>query len=233
MYNELLWVCLLVGYLIATLLVFRFFGSDGLAGWMVLSLIVANIQVLKTISLFGTAVTLGSIAYGGSFLITDIFSELYGKNKARRLVWYGFIISIAFVFLMRAALIFSPHPDDIASDHLEALFAPLPRIAIASMVAYLVSQMFDLFAFAFWKRRFPSHLWLRNNASTILSQLIDTVIFTFSAFLFVFPINVVIEIAITSYVVKVIMAISDTPFLYAARNIALTRKEVLSFSDSK
>ncbi len=214
--NELLWLLLLLGNFVAILLAYRLFGLTGLFAWIAIAGIVANIQVSKTIELFGITATLGNIVYAGSFLATDIISERYGPKTARRAVWLGFFSILVATGFMQLALMFVPAASDTMHPNLVAVFSVLPRIVGASLLAYVVSQRHDVWAFQFWKNRFPGPLWLRNNLSTIVSQLIDSVLFTVVAFYGVFPLTVLIEIVFSTYVLKAIVALLDTPFLYAA-----------------
>ncbi|NBK23039.1 MAG: VUT family protein, partial [Spirochaetia bacterium] len=89
-----------------------------------------------------------------------------------------------------------------------------------SLIAYLISNLHDIWAFDYWKRKKPGRntLWLRNNLSTFVSQLIDTLVFTLIAFLGVYPQSVLIQIIISTYVLKWVVAMLDTPFMYLARN---------------
>lgn len=217
--NELLWVGMLLFNFGAILLMYRMYGKTGLYVWIPIAVIIANIQVLKNIQLFGYTTTLGNIVYATSFLVTDILSENYGKKDAKKAVFIGFISLAVVVILMQLALLFSPAPSDIAQGALSTIFLLLPRIAGASFLAYLLSQFHDVWAFHLWKRRFPSVrlLWLRNTASTAVSQCIDTAVFTFVAFLGQYPIDVVLQILVTTYVMKLVVAICDTPFVYIAR----------------
>lgn len=217
--NELLWIALLLVNFALILIAYRFWGTTGLFVWIALAGITANIQVTKTIILFGMTATLGNIVYAGSFLATDILSEKYGKKDATRGVWIGFFAVVAFTILMQIALVFSPAPFDEMHDSLAQVFGIMPRIVIASLLAYLVSQKHDVWAFSFWKERFPGPLWLRNNLSTIVSQLIDSVLFTLVAFVGVFPAGVLVEIVVTTYILKAIVALLDTPFLYIATRL--------------
>lgn len=203
----------------AILVVYRLFGKVGLYIWIPIAAITANIQVLKTVELFGLTATLGNIVYATSFLVTDILSENYGKRDAQKAVAFGFFSLIALVALMNLALLFRPHESDFAHPHLTAIFTLLPRVTAASLVAYAVSQMHDVWAYHFWKKRFPSTraIWIRNNLSTLVSQAIDSVVFTAGAFLGVFPLPVVLEIALTTYLLKAIVALLDTPMVYVAR----------------
>ncbi len=214
--NELLWFGMMVASFFMVVAAYRLFGISGLYGWIALSVIVANIQVLKTVELFSFTTTLGNIVYASSFLATDILSENYGKETARKGVFIGFFTLIAATLLMNAALFFRPAPSDFAQEHLKVIFGIMPRIAGASLLAYGISQLHDVWAYHFWKTKFPKTraIWLRNNLSTMVSQLIDTVFFTFAAFLGVFPIEAVIQILITTYVMKWLVAVLDTPFIY-------------------
>ena len=219
--NELLWaIMLLINFSLITLL-YRVLGKTGLFVWIPIAVIIANIQVLKTVEIFGLTATLGNIVYASSFLVTDILSENYGKDEARRAVWIGFFAIIVMTLLMNLALSFSPAESDFAQEHLQAIFAMMPRIALASLTAYILSQIHDVWAYDFWKRKFPSDkaIWVRNNASTMISQLIDTVVFVGIAFWGQFELNVLLEILLTTYFMKWIVALADTPFIYLAKNI--------------
>lgn len=219
MVNETWWLVLLVVNFGGVLLAFRLFGGVGLYVWVALAGIVANIQVTMTIEIVGLTATLGNIVYGGSFLATDILNERYGPEAAKRAVGIGFFSILSATVLMNLALLFSPAEGDIAYDSLATVFGLLPRIAAASLLAYFISQRHDVWAYDFWRRRVPGPLWLRNNLSTIVSQLIDSVVFVVAAFVGMFPPGVLIEIAVTTYLIKVIVALLDTPVIYLAMRI--------------
>lgn len=221
MNNELFWVLLLVLNFGSILLIYRFFGKTGLYAWTPIAVIVANIQVLKTIELFGVVATLGNIVYATSFLATDILSENHGRQDARRAVAIGFFSLIVMTLLMNVALLFEPHSSDFAHQSLSTLFTVMPRIAVASLIAYVIAQLHDIKAYHFWKTRFPGarFIWLRNNASTMVSQLLDSVIFSTIAFYGLFPFDVFLEIVMTTYILKFLVAALDTPLLYLARRM--------------
>ena len=216
--NETLWLVLLALNFLSIILLYLFFGRTGLYVWIPIAAIIANMQVIKTIELFGITATLGNIVYAGSFLATDILSENYGKKDASKAVAFGFVGIVAVTLFMNLALLFEPAPSDFAQGSLQDIFSLLPRITGASLLAYTVSQLHDVWAYALWKRKYPSRrwIWLRNNLSTAVSQLIDSVVFTFAAFWGVFSGTVLIEIVITTYLLKLVVAIADTPFVYLA-----------------
>ena len=219
-FNSLLWIGFAVLDLSVTLAVFRYFGKVGLYALIVFDLLICNIQVLKIISLFGLTTTLGNILYAGVFLATDILSECYGKKAATRGVLLGFTTLVMGALYMQIALLFTPGPGDFIQPHLEAVFGIFPRVIIGSLAAYFISQHHDVWAFHFWRKRTKGKmLWLRNNASTLVSQLLDTLVFCSIAFLGVFPLRDVIEICISTYAIKALVALLDTPFIYGARSI--------------
>ncbi|MBI9102944.1 MAG: queuosine precursor transporter [Spirochaetales bacterium] len=201
------------------LFAYRFFGKTGLLIWIPIAAIIANIQVVKTVELFGITATLGNIVYATSFLATDILNENYGKKEAGKAVYIGFFSLILLTIMMNLALLFKPDSSDFAQESLSTIFSIMPRITLGSLIAYGVSQLHDVWAYNFWKQRNPEKkfLWIRNNLSTMVSQLIDSAVFTVIAFLGLFPTEVFIEILITTYIFKLIVAALDTPFLYIAK----------------
>lgn len=217
--NEAYWFVMLLLNFVAIMVAFRLWGRLGLYIWIPVSVIIANIQVTKTVVLFGLEATLGNIVYATSFLATDILSECYGKRDAARAVGIGFFSLVVMTVLMNVALLFIPASSDFVQESLATIFGLMPRIALGSLVAYLISQVHDIHAYEYWKRRFPGNrwLWLRNNASTMVSQLIDTLLFTVIAFYGVFEWDVLWQIMLTTYLLKWVVAAFDTPFMYLAR----------------
>lgn len=225
MNNEILFLAEILLNFLMIILAYRLFGKWGLIMWIPVSVIVANIQVVQTIQLFGLTATLGNVVYATSFLVTDILSENYGKSEAKKAVWIGFYSLIAMTLIMNITLYFAPlSGDEFATTIHEStsnIFKLMPRIAAASLIAYLLSQRHDVWAFHFWKKHFPkdNQLWLRNNLSTMISQLIDSSVFVLVAFMGVFETALLWEIFITTYFLKWIVAAADTPFVYWAKKL--------------
>ncbi|REJ09678.1 queuosine precursor transporter [Halobacillus trueperi] len=221
MSNEVLWILFALINFALLIGVYRLFGKPGLFVWIGMSTVLANIQVVKTVEMFGLNATLGNIVYGTAFLATDILNEKYGKKEARKAVWMGFSTLIIMTIIMQFAILFNPGENDIAQPALQALFGLVPRIALGSMLAYIVSQYFDVWLYAKLKKLFPSDraLWIRNNGSTMISQLLDTSIFCFIAFFGLYPFEIWLEIFLTTYIIKFIVAALDTPFFYMAKKM--------------
>lgn len=217
--NELLWFAMLIVNFLLILFLYRFAGKTGLLIWVPIATIIANIQVVKMVHLFGMEATLGNVVYASSFLVTDILSENYDQNHAKRAVCFGFFSMIVFTLLMNMALLFTPSENDFTHGAMQTIFTLMPRITLASLAAYLVSQFHDIYAYQFWKKKFPElrHLWLRNNLSTMVSQALDTLIFTLIAFTGLYSGEVLLEICLATYLLKWVVALLDTPFIYLAR----------------
>lgn len=229
--NSLLWILFLLFDLCMVVLIYRLFGRAGLFAYIVMAIITANIQVIKLVNIFGLETTLGNVMYGSIFLCTDILNEVYGKKEANRAVWLGFVAMVLLTLYMQVSLMFTPSQyDNGQSEALAGVFSFLPRITIGSMLAYLASQFLDVALFA--KIRIKTQgrmLWLRNNASTLLSQAVDTTLFVFIG---LGPINMFFGAALidswqvfwmiwlSSYIMKLIVAVVDTPFLYLAKRLS-------------
>jgi len=218
--NEALWLGFAVFDLFMVVVIFRMFGRTGLFALIVFNLVLCNIQVMKTVELFGLTTTLGNVLYASVFLSTDLLSEYYGKEEAKRGVILGFLALTLATAYMQIALLFTPAEGDFAHEHLSAIFGFMPRIALGSMAAYLVSQTHDVWAFHFIRQRTGERmLWLRNNASTLVSQALDSTIFCFIAFFGLFETRVFIQILITTYIMKALVGFLDTPFIYLAKRL--------------
>lgn len=206
---------------VGILMFYRYFGKTGLYIWTAIAAIIANIQVVKTVELFGFVATLGNIVYGTTFLVTDILSENHGKKEARKAVFVGFASLITMTILMQLAIMFKPDASDFSQEALTTIFSFMPRIVIASLTAYWLSQLHDIWSYHLWKNKFPQKkfLWMRNNFSTMISQLIDSVVFCFIAFWGVFELDIFWSILWTTYIFKWIVAAADTPFLYIAKSL--------------
>ena len=151
-----------------------------------------------------------------TFLFTDAIAEVWGKETARSIVWVGFFANILMVLLIWLGGILPASPEWENQALYQGILGSVPRIVFASMAAYLISQHHDVFAFHFWRTKTKGRrLWMRNNLSTIVSQGLDTVVFGTIAFYGVVPLGVLLgEIILAQYVIKLAIALLDTPFCY-------------------
>ena len=216
--NIAVWILFLIVGFSIVIAAYKFFGPTGLYALIAMTIVIANIQVMKLIEMFGIALTLGNILYGTIFLSTDILSEFHGKKAARKAVWIGLFALIASTIYMQITLLYTPAADDFVHEHLAAIFGFFPRIVLASIIAYVISQHLDIWLYTTLKEKFKGrHLWLRNNLSTMTSQFVDSLLFATIAFYGVFSWDIFIQIVITTYIIKFVVAGLDTPFMYLVK----------------
>lgn len=221
--NELLFFLSIIVSYCLSLGFYKIFGKSGLFIWIAIVAIIANIEVIKCIDIFGMSVTLGNALYCSISLATDILNEKYGAKEARKSVWIGFLSLVTLVLLSQLSLLFAPNSFDVASTSLEVIFSTTPRICIASLSCFLLSNIMDTYIFG-WIKRKSKYLWLRVNVSTIISQFVDSMLFSIVAFVGFFEIKEVLILGVTTYIVKVIITMCDTPFIYWARKINAIEK---------
>ena len=192
-----------------------------LTGIFIASLVASNLifQKFFTWNFLGIdfELSVGIIAYPVTFLVTDLISELYGQKRANQVVVSGFFASVFTTLLVLIssnanAVQWSP----IDNTTFTKVFGLTGPAFFASMVAYLTAQLIDVRIFHFWKRLTKGkHLWLRNNASTMFSQLVDT-----SVILIILCSAGVIEwerfysLWMMGWLFKVLVALIDTPIIY-------------------
>lgn len=220
MYNELLGLGSFIVTFILMVLMYRAFGKQGLIAWVAIGTIIANIQVIKTVEIFGISATLGNVMFASIYLATDILNDIYGRKVAKRAVWLGFSSTLVMIIVMQVSLQFIPSADDVAQKGLETIFNIVPRIALGSIIAYIIGQHIDVFIFSLIKKIFSSDktFIIRAYGSTILSSIIDTALFVSIAFLGSLPNAAVFEIFITTYVLKLVSTIFNVPFGYIAKS---------------
>lgn len=232
MINEFLLIGSVIFIFFMALAAYKFFGKTGLYCLSAIATILANIEALILINAFGVEQTLGNVLFAVTFLITDILSECEGKREANRAVWIGMFTSIFFLLLSQSWLMYIPSESDWAMPSIREIFSSTPRMLTASFMVYAISQLFDVWLYHKWwaftekkygdRRKF---LWLRNNGSTLVSQLLNTLLFTCFAFYGTYDNGTLLSIFVSSYVIYVFTSLLDTPVLYMARKISDKRKQ--------
>ncbi|KIX89800.1 membrane protein [Staphylococcus microti] len=222
MYNELVGLGAFLVTFVLMVMMFRFFGKQGLYAWVAMGTIIANIQVLKTVDIFTISATLGNVMFASIYLATDILNDIYGRKVAKKAVWLGFSSTLVMIVVMQISLAFAPSEADVAQDALQTIFGVIPRIALASIVAYIIGQHIDVFVFNAIKKVFKSDrtFIIRAYGSTTLSSIIDTALFVLIAFYGgPLPSQVIFEIFITTYLLKLGSTIFNVPFGYWAKSM--------------
>lgn len=231
--NELLLIAVLLFTYASILIAYRYFGKSGLYCMSVLATVLANIEVVMLIEAFGIEQTLGNILFASTFLIADILSECEGKVYAKKSIGLGIAASIFFLILTQTWRWYQPAAGDTMQPAIHQLFTFTPRIILASLGVYVISQFVNVWLFHKWwdftERKLGSrkkYLWLRNNGSTIISQLVNTLLFTLLAFAGTYDANTVLHIFLSSYLIYITMGLLDTPIIYLARKISERREQI-------
>lgn len=224
-HQNLLYLSTLVLDLGLTVLMFRFFGKEGLLACIVLSILLANLQGPKLTVIFSMQTSLGVIFYSSIFFATDLMSEKFGKKEADRAVMMGFSISLIILLMLSISLLFLPsiQGNQTFSTEVHQAFVTIldftPRFIIGSLFSYLISQRFDVWCFhkiKHWTN--GKHLWLRNNLSTMASQTIDTTLYSLVVWWGVVDLETAIQLGLAKMAFKIGIAAFDTPFIYWARS---------------
>lgn len=232
---ELLSAALVLLCFSTILAMLRLFGAAGLYAYIAVGVIGANVQVLKSVqfALSAEPVALGTILFASTYLATDVLAEHYGPAEAKRAVLLGFAAYLFWTVLMILTLGFTPLTPEQAGEGLAwtlpvqgalaTLFLPSTAIFAASVVAYLISQFSDIAIYQFVRRLTRERaLWLRNNASTMISALIDNTTFSVLAWVVFAPEPMawrplVFTYILGTYLLRVFLSVFDTPFIYLSR----------------
>ncbi len=191
-----------------------------LAAVFLSSLVVCNLIANKflTVDLGFKVFTLsaGALPYPITFLATDLLSELYGRRRANRVVMAGFVASLfALLALWLGGEFQAIDGSPVSQETYQSAFGNTWRVISASMTAYLVAQFLDVRLFHFWRDLTKGkHLWLRNNASTVVSQLLDSVLVVLVLFWGAKPGDEMLSIILDLWLFKALVAFADTPLFY-------------------
>ena len=213
------------------LVLMRAFGAVGLMVYAPIAVIAGNIQALTAtkFSFFAHPVALGTVAFSSLFLCSDILTENYGKSKAQQSVWLAFTGMLLLTIMMLVTLSYPTVSGGIyqrfqtAHDAISILFMPAPAILIASLVAYVVAQLNDIWIFAAISRLTAGKLlWLRTLASTIIGAFIDNLVFSSLAWIILAPNPLDWHTTFYTYVlgtffIRVGISVVGVPFIYLSR----------------
>lgn len=218
--NNILLVVSIIGTFSIMLVVKRFLGKEGLIGWIGIASILANLFLLKSVNILGISATLGNVLFASNFLATDMLTENYNYLEAKKGVKFGIFSVLFFMIATQIALLYIPNSSDFAQDSFKLLFSFVPRISIASVSMFAVSNIVDIRLYEFLRiKSNGKKMWLRNNVCTIISNGGENFLFYVIAFAGTMPISLILSITLSATVIEVIIALCDTPFLYLSKKI--------------
>ena len=200
-------------------LIEKLFKKEGLYVWVSLALILANLVVGKTIDILGFTTSLGNTLFASTFLATDIISEKYNKEDAKKAIYISVFSSLSFILITQLVLAFQPNNTDVMNDSMKTIFSISLRTTASSLIMFFISNMIDIHLYNKLKEKYPKKMWLRNNIATIISNCTENFFFVSLAFIGIFDISVILSIAITKTIIEIIIALCDTPFLYLSKKL--------------
>jgi len=192
---------------------FRYYHAIGMLS--VMCLLVSNTIAVKVIEIGSFVLPAGIIVFPLAYIFNDIMTEVYGYEKTRSVIWWGFI-SLAFMTIFYIiANELKPAVFWQDQDSFSKLFGFVPRIAVASFAAYLVGSFLNSYVLSFMKVKTKGkHLWARTIGSTIIGEGADSIVFNIVAFWGVFPNANLIQIVISGFVLKTLYEVVATPLTY-------------------
>lgn len=218
--NNILLIVSIIGVFSIMLIIKKFLGKEGIIGWMGIASILANLLLIKNVDLFGISATLGNVLFASNFLATDILTENYGYKEAKKGVRFGIMSVAIFMIVTQVALLYVPNSEDIAQSSFELLFSFVPRISLASISMFALSNIIDIRLYEWLKKKSNGKkMWLRNNICTIICNGGENFLFYLIAFLGVMDIGTILTIALSATIIEVLIALCDTPFLYISKKI--------------
>ncbi len=196
-----------------------------LSGLFIASLVTANMIGSKLVLVCGVTVSLGAFIIPMTFVLTDLLTELYGKKMASLVVLIGVFVQLyvlLLVWLGRLIPSIETRNLDLAY---EQMFSLTPRMILASIVAYTISQLLDVQIFLWLKNKTEGkHLWLRNNVSSIISLFLDSFIFIFLFLYGILPIQELVKTSLSISFIKLLLTVCDTPFVYLGKFLLEEKK---------
>ena len=190
-----------------------YLAREALATFVAITFVLANLFVIKQITLFGLNVTAADSYMVGSVLALNLLNEYFGQKSARKALWIAFAVGVLVMLLAQMHLLYLPNIFDTSQEHFVAIFAATPRIIAASLFSYFVSQRFENYLYTFLKHRFNGkYLVARNYISMSCSQLLDTVLFSVLGLYGI--VASVSDIMIVSYSVKLLAIALVSPLMW-------------------
>lgn len=195
-------------------------GKEALMTWVAIQALLANLFVIKQMMLCGREVTCSDVFAIGSIFGLNLLQEYFGKKEAQRAIWICFYLMIFFALASQIHLLYVPSAHDVSHASFSVILSPAPRLLLASLATFFIVQSIDIKIFQVLVPKLK-HFALRNALSLILSQLIDTVLFSILGLYGL--VESIMDIMLVSFVLKLIIAASITPFVALSKKITPLR----------
>jgi len=188
---------------------------DVVAAVFVTTVLVSNLAATKLFALGPATFTAGILVFPISYIFGDVLTEVYGFNRARRVIYLGLFANVFMMLVLWVAIHLPPAPGWDLQEHFSAIYSLIPRIVVASLAAYVLGELVNSLVMSALKvRTRGKHLWFRTVSSTVAGQLVDTVVFVLGAFAGVFGVRLLLTATVSAWVFKVLYEALATPLTY-------------------
>ncbi|MFA5074822.1 MAG: queuosine precursor transporter [Candidatus Babeliales bacterium] len=222
MLNELFFLLQIITVIFFVLIALNI-GSQALVAFVCMQVILANLFVTKQITLFGLNATCSDVFIIGSILGINLLQEYFEQNLAKKVIYINFFVSIFYLVMSQIHLIYVPNSYDYMQEHFLYILKFMPKLTVASIIAYFVVQILNLWFYKFLKKIFQDKfLVTRNFISICVSQLIDTLLFAFIGLYGI--VNSIWSVIAISCAIKIVIVLISTPFINLVKFVNFSKK---------
>lgn len=217
-------LCLHIAVISALTLIALRAGIGAMAAWLALLACAMNLFVLKQVTILGINATSSDALAVGYLLGLNLIQEFFGQKAGRRCLWIAFSAALAFVLLSYMQLLYRPNPFDWSTPHYSALLSPLPRLTFASLISFLIMQLVDVRIFSYLKKKSLGRFFFaRQTAALLLSQLLDTVLFSCLGLFGL--VHSILSIILFSFLIKSLAIFLSAPALFLAKKYFFKKED--------
>lgn len=192
---------------------FRYF--DIIMAFFVAVLLISNIASTKILVFWKFTFDGGTLLFPLSYIFGDILTEVYGYRRTRRVIWTGFIAALVMSLVLWIVQVLPPAPDWPNQQAYESVIGFMPRIVLASLLAYFAGEFTNSYILSRLKVKMEGkRLWVRTIGSTLIGEGFDTTIFCLVAFYGVLPGSLLLTVIVSNYIFKCAVEILFTPLTY-------------------
>ena len=204
-----------------------------ITAFFVMILVVSNVASSKILLLGPFTFDGGTILFPVSYIFGDVLTEVYGYAKARKVIWTGFLMTIFAALVFYVVGILPSAPGWTGQAAYEQILGIVPRIVLASVIAFVVGEFANSYIMARMKVEMKGkQLWIRTIGSTLVGEALDSCLFVAIAFGGILSMELIWAIMISNYIFKVGIEVLFTPLTYAIVG-ALKRSEKEDYYDKK
>ncbi|HUX37490.1 MAG TPA: queuosine precursor transporter [Rectinemataceae bacterium] len=201
-----------------------------LLGLFTTCLLVSNVIAGRLMDIGGVILPSAVILFPVTYILGDVFTEVYGFRKTRLVIWVGFAANLLMSLVFLAAISLPAPGFFAAKDAYATVLATTPRMVLASLIAYFTGEFGNSITLSLLKKATKGRLlWTRTISSTVVGQAFDTALFIFIGFAGTMPLAVLVQMMIAQYLFKVAYEVLCTPLTYAVVGAIKKREAIDTF----